>query len=126
MSTSPYFAVSGMSLTINGARVALVQSFSVNCLTEREAVCGFGDGMPSGFAKGKTVYEVTLRRAAQIKPAVGDGLDLSSLENFTAELICRGYKTTFTGCQWKRIAEGGTPASEEMVFVASGRSRTAL
>ena len=37
MSTSPYFAVSGMSLTINGARVALVQSFSVNCLTEREA-----------------------------------------------------------------------------------------
>lgn len=61
MSTSPYFAVSGMSLTINGARVALVQSFSVNCLTEREAVCGFGDGVPSGFAKGKTVYEVTLR-----------------------------------------------------------------
>lgn len=129
MSTSPYFAVSGMSLTLNGARVALVQSFSVNCLTERKAVCGFGDGVPSGFAKGKTVYEVTLRRAAQIKPAVGDGLDLPSLEDFTAELICRGYKTTFTGCQWKRIAEGGapgTPVFEEMVFVASGRSRTAL
>ena len=69
---------------------------------------------------------MTLRRAAQIKPAVGDGLDLPSLENFTAELICRGYKTTFTGCQWKRIAEGGTPAFEEMVFIASGRSRTAL
>ena len=50
MSTSPYFAVSGLSLTLNGARVALVQSFSVNCLTEREAVCGFGDGVPSGFA----------------------------------------------------------------------------
>lgn len=129
MSVGTFFSVSGTSLMLNGRQIAFVQSVSVSCLREREAVYGFGDSLPSGFAEGKTVYEITFRRAAQIKPTLGDMLDLQSLENFTVMITNRGYRTVFTGCQWKRISESATPEApvfEEMVLVASGRSRTEL
>ena len=129
MSVGEMFTMTITRLSINTHPVAFLQCVSVSCLREREAVYGFGDSEPSGFTKGKTVYEVTFRRAAQFTPEIGDQLNLQSLENFEVAIRNRGYKTTFTGCNWKRITEGGTPEApvfEEMVLVASGRSRTEL
>ena len=85
MTGQMFFPEREMTVCFNGTQMATLQSYQVTCTADCEAVCGFGDGAPSGVARGGKRFALTLRRIYPILSGLQDGISLYDLQNFTDE-----------------------------------------
>lgn len=126
MTGQMFFPEREMTVCFNGTQMATLQSYQVTCTADCEAVFGFGDGAPSGVARGGKRFALTLRRIYPILSGLQDGISLYELQNFTVSITHHKRVVTFSGCEWTSIRESvqpDAPVIEEMTLLAAGRTQ---
>ena len=114
---------------INGARVGLLQEYSVTIKANVLPLRSFGKGKPTTLHSGETTYAVTLKRLLLDRPELPLQTMPYFLEDFSLEIReqCRGLR--FQGCRWTLIKESyclGQTLLEELELVATDFTPTAL
>lgn len=96
-------------LTINGKRIAGVQSYSTKMTNETKFVDAFGHKTPIGYTVGKKTYSIDLNRVYLEDTAIADGIDFYSLADNDFQLVINrnGHIVTYTSCIVSDISEDG-------------------
>lgn len=96
-------------LSINGQRIAGVQSYSTKMTNETKFVDAFGHSTPIGYTIGKKNYSIDLNRVFLEDTAIADGIDFYSLADNDFQLVIDrdGKITTYTSCIVSDISEDG-------------------
>lgn len=114
---------------LNGARIGLLQEYSVEIKNDIIPLRGFGSAKPATLHPGAATYKVKLKRLLL------DRLELPLqtmpyfLENFSLEIREQRRGLRFQGCQWSLIKESyclGQTLWEELELVATSFTPTAL
>lgn len=113
-------------LTINGTRVAGVQSYSTKMTNETKFVDAFGQATPIGYTIGKKNYNIDLTRVFLEDTAIADGIDFYSLADNDFQLVINrnGRITTYKDCIVSDISEDGSlndSVQEKMSIMALNR-----
>lgn len=114
-------------LTIDGKRIAGVQSYSTKMTSETKFVDAFGQSTPIGYTVGKKNYSIDLTRVFLEDTAIADGIDFYSLaDNDFALVINRNGKIiTYSDCIVSDVSEDGNlndSVQEKMSIMALSRA----
>lgn len=118
-------------LTIDGKRIAGVQSYSSKMTNETKFVDAFGHDTPIGFTVGKKNYSIDLTRVFLEDTAIADGIDFYSLADNDFQLVINrnGKLVTFSSCIVSDISEDGNlndSVQEKMSINALNRETSVL
>ena len=111
-------------LEVNGAKVAVVQSYRVTATRTAKAIQAFGQEEPVATIRGAATYQLELTRIYATDAAIRDGLDFQSLSDFNL-VVCKPDKNViYTGCEWSELqesAEVGGTVLEKVSITATHR-----
>ena len=111
-------------LEVNGAKVAVVQSYRVTAMRSAKAIQAFGQEEPVATIRGAATYKLELTRIYATDAAIRDGLDFQSLSDFNL-VVCKPDKNViYTGCEWSELqesAEVGGTVLEKVSITATHR-----
>lgn len=119
---------SDIYLEVNGKKVAVVQSYSVQSTKSSTTIEAFGEKEPVATLPGPSKHVLELTRIYATDEALADGIDFYSLENFSLVICKPDRRVIYSGCQWSKIGESGTLGAsvmEKVTVVASRRIETA-
>ena len=118
---------SDIYLEINGKKVAVVQSYSVQSTKSSTAVEAFGEAEPVAAIPGPSRHVLELTRIYATDQALADGISFYDLEDFDLVICKPDRRVIYGGCQWSRIGESGSLGAsvlEKITVVASRRLET--
>ncbi len=127
MSIAGFPTSSDIYLEVDGARVAVVQSYSAKAAKTSSAVEAFGEAEPVATIPGQATHVVELTRLYATDEAIRDGIDFYRLSGFSLVICKPDRKIIYSDCQWKTIEESATLGSmvlEKVTLVASRRIET--
>lgn len=127
MSMTGFPTSSDIYLEIDGAKIAVVQSYSAKATKTSTAVEAFGESEPVATVDGQTTHEIELTRLYATDEAIQDGINFYHLANFSLVICKPDRKVIYSGCQWKNISEAGALGAmvvEKIHVVASRRIET--
>ncbi len=119
---------SDIYLEVNGKKVAVVQSYTVQSTKSSTTIEAFGEKEPVATLPGQSKHVLELTRIYATDEALADGIDFYSLENFSLVICKPDRRVIYSGCQWSKIGESGTLGAsvmEKVTVVASRRIETA-
>ena len=127
MSIAGFPTSSDIYIEVDGAKVAVVQSYSTRAVKTSSAVEAFGEKQPVATVPGQTQHVLELKRLYATDEAIRDGINFYELSGFSL-IICKpDRKIIYSDCQWSAIQETGTLGSmvlEQVTVVASKRIET--
>jgi hypothetical protein len=94
--------------TINGKKVAVVQSYNTSYSKEDREVDAFGLADPIGFTPGKKTYTIRISKAYVTDKAIADGISFYTLDNFEFVIVKPNKRIVYTGCSITGIEEEGS------------------
>ena len=124
MSIAGFPTSSDIYLEVDGARVAVVQSYAAKTTKNSTVVEAFGEAEPVATSPGQTNHVIELSRLYATDRAIRDGLDFYSMEDFSLVICKPDRKIIYSGCQWSSIQESaniGSMVLEKVTLVASKR-----
>ena len=114
-------------LEVDGAKVAVIQSYSARASKTSRAVEAFGEAEPVATVPGQTTHVLELTRLYATDEAIRDGIDFYALTDFSLVICKPDRKVIYSGCQWSAIGETGTLGDmvvEKVTVVAAKRIET--
>lgn len=111
-------------IEVNGKKVAVVQSYSVQTTRTSRVVEAFGQDEPVATIDGQKIHKIELSRLYATDEAIGDGIDFYSLANFNLVVCKPDKRIIFSDCNWYDISESGSlgdMALEKVRLVATNR-----
>ena len=127
MSIAGFPTSSDIYLEVDGARVAVVQSYTAKATKTSSAIEAFGEAQPVATVPGQERHVVELTRLYATDEAIRDGIDFYSLNGFSLVICKPDRKVIYSDCQWSTIQETGTLGDmvlEKVTLVASRRIET--
>lgn len=129
MSIAGFPTSSDIYLEVDGARVAVVQSYRAKTTKSSMAVEAFGEKEPVATIPGQAAHVVELTRLYATDEAIRDGIDFYKLSGFSLVICKPDRKVIYSDCQWSNIqesAELGGMVLEKVTLVASRRIETGV
>lgn len=129
MSIAGFPTSSDIYLEVDGAKVAVVQSYSAKATKSSTVVEAFGESEPVATAPGQTTHELELTRLYATEEAVRDGINFHEMSGFSLVICKPDRKIIYSDCEWKSIQESGTlgnMVTEKVSVVASKRIETGV
>lgn len=120
---------SDIYLEVNGKKVAVVQSYSVQTTKSSTAIEAFGEEEPVVTIPGPHRHQVELTRIYATDEAIADGLDFYSMEDFNLVICKPDRRVIYSGCQWSKLGESanvGSSVVEKITLMASKRLVTGV
>ena len=118
---------SDIYLEVDGAKVAVVQSYSARASKSSTTVEAFGEKEPVATVAGQVRHVLELSRLYATDEAIQDGIDFYSLEGFSLVICKPDRRIIYSDCQWSDISEAaslGEMVLEKVTVVASKRIET--
>jgi len=115
-------------LEIDGAKVAVVQSYKAVATRSSRQIEAFGQEEPVATIRGQNRYELELTRLYATDEAIRDGVNLYELDNFNLVICKPDRNVIYSGCQWHQLEESGEVGGfilEKVKIAASRRVETA-
>lgn len=124
MTVTGFPTSSDIYLEVDGAKVAVVQSYSAKASKTSSTVEAFGEKQPVATVAGPVKHELKLTRLYATDEAIRDGIDFYKLEGFSLVICKPDRRIIYSDCQWSSINEQaglGEMVLEEVSVVASKR-----
>jgi len=112
-------------LELEGKKVAVVQSYTAKATKSSQAPEAFGESDSVATINGQSKYVIKLTRLYATDDAIRDGIDFSTLADFSLVVCKLDRKVIYSGCQWSTIQEEGNMGSmvaEKATIIATSRS----
>lgn len=124
MTVTGFPTSSDIYLEVDGAKVAVVQSYSAKASKTSSTVEAFGEKQPVATVAGPVKHELELTRLYATDEAIRDGIDFYTLEGFSLVICKPDRRIIYSDCQWSSISETaglGEMVLEKVSVVASKR-----
>lgn len=118
---------SDIYLEVDGAKVAVVQSYSAKATKSSSTVEAFGEKEPVATMAGPVKHVLELSRLYATDEAIRDGINFYDLENFSLVICKPDKRIIYSNCQWSAIGEAaalGDMVLEKVTVVATKRIET--
>jgi len=118
---------SDIYLEVDGAKVAVVQSYSAKATKSSSTVEAFGEKEPVATMAGPVKHVLELSRLYATDEAIRDGINFYDLENFSLVICKPDKRIIYSNCQWSSISEAaslGDMVLEKVTVVATKRIET--
>ena len=118
---------SDIYLEVDGAKVAVVQSYIARASKSSTTVEAFGEKEPVATVAGQVKHVLELSRLYATDEAIRDGIDFYGLESFSLVICKPDKRIIYSDCQWSDISEAaslGEMVLEKVTVVASKRIET--
>lgn len=129
MTTNGFPTSSDIYLEVNGAKVAVVQSYTAKATQDSTAIQAFGEKEPVATVQGQPSYTLELTRLYATDDAIEDGINFYDLNDFSLVICKPDRKIIYSGCRWNSISESGqlsAVVAEKIALTAARRIETAL
>jgi hypothetical protein len=83
--------------TVNGKKVAVVQSYNTSYTKEDKEIDAFGQLDPVGFTPGKKSYTIRITKAYITDAAIKDGISFYDIDNFSFVIVKPDKLIVYTG-----------------------------
>lgn len=120
---------SDIYLEVDGAKVAVVQSYSAKATKSSSTVEAFGEKEPVATMAGPVKHVLELARLYATDEAIQDGINFYDLESFSLVICKPDKRIIYSDCQWSTISEAaslGDMVLEKVTVVASKRIETGV
>ena len=129
MSVAGFPTSSDIYLEVDGARVAVVQSYAAKTTKGSTAVEAFGEAEPVATVPGQAAHVIELTRLYATDEAIRDNIDFYAMSGFSLVICKPDIKIIYSDCQWSSIQESaniGSMVLEKVTLVASRRIETGV
>lgn len=110
-------------IEVDGKKLAVVQSYTVQTEKEFKNVEAFGSEYPVAVVPGKQSYHIELKKVILLTDGANQP-DFYHLSDFTLVIVKPDYQIAYSGCEWTQISETGNlnqPCMETVKLTALRR-----
>ena len=99
----PIMTGKDVSLSVNGRRLAMVESCEISATRELQKIGAYGERTPVGVETGGTEYRILIKCARLFDQALQDGICFEKLSSFTLTLKEPDRSIVYADCVWDGV-----------------------